>query len=167
MLLLFLGSTIANFDPAAAATFLADVRALLKKGDTMLIGADLIKPVQRMLSAYDDAAGVTAAFNKNLLYRMNRELCAGFDLRCFEHEVRWNGEHRRIEMHLRSLADQTVDIPAARLNIHFQAGETIWTESSYKFVPEDLQRMAVQAGFTEAGCWIDREWLFAECLWRV
>jgi dimethylhistidine N-methyltransferase len=167
LLLLFLGSTIGNFDRPAAIAFLADVRSLLIEGDAMLIGADLIKPVGRMLAAYDDAAGVTAAFNKNLLARVNRELCANFDLRRFEHEVRWSDDDRRIEMHLRSTNDQTVEIPDAGLTISFEDGETIWTESSHKFEIDELDRMAAQTGFTVQDCWVDREWPFAECLWRV
>jgi L-histidine Nalpha-methyltransferase len=123
--------------------------------------------VERMLAAYDDAAGVTAAFNKNLLARVNRELCANFDLRRFEHEVRWSDDDRRIEMHLRSTSDQRVEIPAADLTITFEDGETIWTESSHKFEIDELDRIAAQAGFAVQDCWIDREWPFAECLWRV
>lgn len=167
LLLLFLGSTIGNFDRPAAAAFLCDVRSLLLEGDAMLIGADLVKPPPRMLAAYDDATGVTAAFNKNLLARMNRELCANFDLHRFEHEVRWSDEDRRIEMHLRSTSDQVVDIPGADLTITLEDGETIWTESSHKFELDELQRMSAQAGFTPEECWVDREWPFAECLWRV
>ena len=167
LLLLFLGSTVGNFDRPAASAFLSDVRSLLIEGDAMLIGADLIKPVERMLAAYDDAAGVTAAFNKNLLARVNRELCANFDLRRFEHEVRWSDDDRRIEMHLRSTSDQRVEIPAADLTITFEDGETIWTESSHKFEIDELDRIAAQAGFAVQDCWIDREWPFAECLWRV
>jgi L-histidine N-alpha-methyltransferase len=167
LLLLFLGSTIGNFARPAASAFLADVRSLLVEGDALLLGADLVKAVPRMLCAYDDAAGVTAAFNKNLLARMNRELCANFDLRHFEHEVRWNDEERRIEMHLRSISDQIVEIPGADLTITLEDGETIWTESSHKFDLCELQGIAAQAGFEEQACWVDREWPFAECLWRV
>jgi L-histidine N-alpha-methyltransferase len=167
LLLLFLGSTIGNFTRPAASAFLADVKSLLEEGDALLLGADLVKPVPRMICAYDDPAGVTAAFNKNLLARMNRELCANFDLRHFEHEVRWNDDERRIEMHLRSISDQTVEIPGADLTITLEDGETIWTESSHKFDRCELQYIAAQAGFSERACWVDREWPFAECLWRV
>ena len=167
LLLLFLGSTIGNFARPAADAFLADVRSLLMEGDALLLGADLVKPVSRMLSAYDDAIGVTAAFNKNLLARMNRELCANFDLRHFQHEVRWNDEERRIEMHLRSINDQTVEIPGADLTITLEDGETIWTESSHKFHLGELPSMAGQTGFKQQACWVDREWPLAECLWQV
>ena len=167
LLLLFLGSTIGNFERESAEQFLADVRALLRPGDAMLIGADLVKPVPRMLAAYDDEIGVTAAFNKNLLARMNRELAANFDLRRFTHEVRWDARHRRIEMHLRSLGGQRVEIPSADLTVTFREGETIWTESSHKFEANELQSMARAAHFTQVSCWTDREWLFAECLWQV
>jgi L-histidine N-alpha-methyltransferase len=167
LLLLFLGSTIGNFDRQSALKFLQDVRALLSEGDAMLIGADLVKPIHRMIAAYDDAIGVTAAFNKNLLERMNRELAADFNARCFEHEVRWSETERRIEMHLRSTCEQTVEIRGADLTIAFEPGETIWTESSHKFTREELTSMASNAGFLEETCWVDREWPFAECLWRA
>ncbi len=107
LLVLFLGSTIGNFERKCAITFLRDLHRSLLPGDMLLIGADLIKEPARMLSAYDDPTGVTAAFNLNLLGRINRELGADFQLRGFEHEARWSGEHRRIEMHLRSRANQT------------------------------------------------------------
>ena len=122
LLLLFLGSTIGNFERESAEQFLADVRALLRPGDAMLIGADLVKPVPRMLAAYDDEIGVTAAFNKNLLARMNRELAANFDLRRFTHEVRWDARHRRIEMHLRSFRRSTSGDPFGRPDRHVSRG---------------------------------------------
>jgi len=133
----------------------------------MLIGADLVKPLARMIEAYDDGIGVTSAFNKNMLARINRELGADFNVKCFEHEVRWNEEYRRIEMHLRSTCRQTVEIASVDLTITFEDGETIWTESSHKFMPEELRSMAIHAGFVDEACWIDRDWPFAECLWRV
>lgn len=167
MLVLFLGSTVGNFDREAALRFLQDVRALLRPGDAMLIGADLIKSVPRMLIAYDDPVGVTAAFNKNVIARMNRELSANFDLRKFAHEARWNQAGRRIEMHLRSTCEQRVEIPAADLTVWLKDGETIWTESSHKFEPRELTAMAEAAGFAEDACWIDNEWPFAENLWRA
>jgi L-histidine N-alpha-methyltransferase len=165
LLVLFLGSTIGNFDRESGTRFLAEVRSILIPGDMLLIGADLVKPVPRMLVAYDDPIGVTAAFNKNLLGRMNRDLFANFDLRQFAHEVRWSEADRRIEMHLRSTRDQSVDIPAAEIVISLLEGETIWTESSHKFHREELAPMAASAGFSEEACWIDAEWPFAESLW--
>jgi len=167
MLVLFLGSTIGNFDRAAALRFIQDVRALLLPGDAMLIGADLVKAIPRMLLAYDDPLGVTAAFNKNVLVRINRELSANFDPRKFVHEVRWNQLDRRIEMHLRSTCQQRIDIPGADLTLSVKEGETIWTESSHKFEHQELTAMADSAGFIEEVCWIDAEWPFAESLWRV
>jgi len=120
-----------------------------------------------MLAAYDDPVGVTAAFNKNLLARMNRELSADFDVRRFVHEVRWKQPERRIEMHLRSIGPQRIHISAADLTISMEEGETIWTESSHKFERAELTSMANSAGFLEEACWVDCEWPFAESLWRV
>jgi uncharacterized SAM-dependent methyltransferase len=133
----------------------------------LLIGADLVKDPAQMLEAYDDSTGVTGAFNLNLLGRINRELGGDFRLRQFEHEARWNGELRRIEMHLRSRINQTAVIAEADVNVSFRAGETIWTESSHKFELDELDAMAAQTGFERAGQWIDRDWPFAESLWAV
>ncbi len=167
LLVLFLGSTIGNFEPAEAMRFLTDVRACLRPGDAFLLGADLVKPIDTLLAAYDDPAGVTAAFNLNLLARINRELNGNFNLRNFRHEARWNARDSRIEMHLRSLARQIVDIPSARCRVAFDRDETIWTESSHKFETAQLSRLAEQAGFIDGARWIDRAWPFAECLWMV
>ena len=164
LLLLFLGSTIGNFDRAAAREFLAEVRGCLLPGDALLLGADLIKPLYRMLPAYDDPAGVTAAFNRNLLARINRELNADFALRAFAHEARWNQKCRRIEMHLRSLKAQRVSIRAAGLEIELRKDETIWTESCHKFHAEEIRDMAVGAGFECRAQWLDDTWPFAESL---
>jgi L-histidine Nalpha-methyltransferase len=167
LLVIFLGSTIGNFERKCAFEFLRDLRRSLVPGDALLIGADLVKERGRMLEAYDDPTGVTGAFNLNLLGRINRELGGDFRLRQFEHEARWNDEHRRIEMHLRSRVNQTVNIAEARLNVSFQAGETIWTESSHKFQLAELDSMAELTGFYPAGRWIDKEWPFADSLWKV
>ncbi len=164
-LVLFLGSNIGNFERACARDFLAQLRALLRTGDALLIGADLIKEIPRMLLAYDDPAGVTAAFNLNLLGRVNRELNADFDLRKFHHEARWCERDHRVEMHLRSGSEQEVRIPGADCAVHIRAGETIWTESSHKFQAAELNGMAAAAGFRAAAQWIDAEWPFAENLW--
>ncbi len=165
LLLLFLGSSIGNFERPCAREFLSEARDRLKPGDALLLGADLIKPAAQLASAYDDPAGVTAAFNRNLLARINRELGANFDLRGFEHEARYDVRRRRIEMHLRSSADQVVSIPAADLEIAFRKGETIWTESSHKFYRQELDVMAQAAGFDVRATWVDQEWPFAETLW--
>lgn len=167
LLLLFLGSTIGNFDRAGAVTFLSDVRDRLQPGDGMLIGMDLEKPLPCLMNAYDDPAGVTAAFNLNLLGRLNRELGADFNLRRFRHQARYNPDERRIEMHVVSLADQSVSVPAAGLEIQFREGETIWTEACHKFAFDEIPAIAEQAGFVCEQRWVDREWPFAESLFRV
>ena len=166
LLLLFLGSTIGNFDRNCIPDFLRQVRSHLRDGDLFLIGADLVKDIDAMIAAYDDPTGVTAAFNLNLLGRINRELDADFDLRSFSHEARWNERERRIEMHLRSERDQRVLI-AKSASIHFVAGETIWTESSHKFTVPELDEIALQSGFVREKVWVDSAWPFAESLWRA
>lgn len=165
LLLLFLGSTIGNFAPMDARRFLADVRARLQPGDGLLLGADLVKPPAMLLPAYDDALGITAAFNLNLLVRMNRELGANFEPRSFRHFAVWNENQSSIEMHLCSVAEQEVAIPGADCVAAFREGETIWTESSHKYTIESLHKMASAAGFHVAGDWTDAEWPFAESLW--
>jgi len=164
LLVLFLGSTIGNFDRDAGDAFLREVRATLRPGDTLLLGTDLEKAVELQLLAYDDPAGVTAAFNLNLLARLNRELGADFDLSCFRHEARWNYADRRIEMHLRSTCRQSVCIPAANLRVVLNEDETIWTESSHKYKAEEIPEMAARTGFRCDKQWIDAEWPFAQNL---
>jgi dimethylhistidine N-methyltransferase len=153
VLVLFLGSNIGNFDPPGADAFLHGVRAGLTRGDALLIGADLVKPERELLLAYDDPLGVTAAFNKNLLVRANRELGADFDVDGFAHRAVWNGDASRIEMHLVSVRRQEVRVPAARLDIVFEPGETIWTESSYKYRSGDVLAMLDRAGFAALDQW--------------
>ena len=167
LLVMFLGSTIGNFERKCALEFLRDLRRAMLPGDALLVGADLVKELDRMLVAYDDPTGVTGAFNLNLLGRINRELGGDFRLRQFEHQARWNHEQRRIEMHLRSRLDQTVFIPEADLSVKFRAGETIWTESSHKFQLPELDAIADQTGFQVKNQWIDLNWPFAENLWTV
>jgi L-histidine Nalpha-methyltransferase len=164
LLVLFLGSTIGNFDRDAGEEFLRELRESLRIGDALLLGTDLEKSVGLQLLAYDDPAGVTAAFNLNLLARINRELGANFDLSCFQHEARWNYADRRIEMHLRSTRRQTVRIPAASLRVILDEEETIWTESSHKYKAEDIPGMAARTGFRCDAQWIDEEWPFAQNL---
>jgi len=164
VLVLFLGSTIGNFDREAGDLFLREVRATLRPGDALLLGTDLEKAVELQLLAYDDPAGVTAAFNLNLLARINRELGADFDLASFRHEARWNYADRRIEMHLRSTCRQSARIPAANLRIVLNEDETIWTESSHKYKPEEIPEMAERTGFRCDAQWIDEEWPFAQNL---
>jgi L-histidine N-alpha-methyltransferase len=165
LLLLFLGSTIGNFERRCADEFLRALRRSLRTGDALLIGADLVKDPVRMLHAYDDSIGLTAAFNLNLLGRINRELGGNFNPRNFEHEARWNEPERRIEMHLRSQVDQTAFIQEAAFPVSLRAGETIWTESSHKFQLNELGEIAAHAGFRVATQWVDHEWPFAESLW--
>jgi L-histidine N-alpha-methyltransferase len=160
-MVLFLGSNIGNFDPPAAAAMLARIRGSLRSGDALLLGADLVKPVHELLVAYDDPLGVTAAFNRNLLVRMNAELGADFDLGTFDHRARWNVDARSIEMHLVSRRAQRVTIPGAGLRIEFAAGESIWTESSFKYDPARLETMARASGFALDEQWIDRDARYA------
>jgi L-histidine N-alpha-methyltransferase len=164
LLVLFLGSTIGNFDREAGEQFLREVREILQIGDALLLGTDLEKRVADQLAAYDDPAGVTAAFNLNLLGRINRELGANFDLSGFRHEARWNAIDRRIEMHLRSTRRQCVEVAAAGSRVMFNEGETIWTESSHKYRPQEVGAMAERTGFRCNGQWIDEEWPFAQNL---
>ncbi|HXR09321.1 MAG TPA: L-histidine N(alpha)-methyltransferase, partial [Candidatus Acidoferrales bacterium] len=164
VLVLFLGSTIGNFDRDAAERFLTEVRRILFPGDALLLGMDLEKPLPQLLAAYDDPLGVTAAFNLNLLARINRELGADFDLTAFRHEARYNTQHQRVEMHLRSMRDQIVKVPRARCSVSFLKSETIWTESSHKYRAENIPAMAQRNGFRCDSQWIDTEWPFAESL---
>jgi len=164
LLVLFLGSTIGNFDRPAGAAFLARVRSHLAPGDRLLLSTDLVKPEPVLVAAYDDAAGVTAAFNKNLLSRINRELGADFDLARFRHRALWNGLARRIEMHLQSTVEQTVHVPGARFAARFREGETIWTESSHKYEAQEIADIAARTGFRAEAQWLDVEWPFAQNL---
>jgi len=164
LLVLFLGSTIGNFDRAAGLNFLREVRRILEPGDSMLLGTDLEKSAAELTAAYDDSLGVTAAFNLNLLARINRELGADFDLDQFHHVARVNCAERRVEMHLRSRRRQVVNIPEAELLVEFHEGETIWTESSHKYSPQEVLNMAQDSGFRCEAQWIDEQWPFAENL---
>jgi L-histidine Nalpha-methyltransferase len=164
-LVLFLGSTIGNFHREDAISFFREVRRELVSGDALLLGADLDKSIAQLLPAYDDPAGVTGAFNLNLLGHINRVLGANFDLRSFAHEARFNQVERRIEMHLRSIRDQAIAIPGAELDIRMRRGETIWTESSYRYSLAELENLSKQAGFRQIATWVDEEWPFASALW--
>jgi len=164
LLVLFLGSTIGNFDRLAGEEFLRQVRGMLLPGDALLLGADLVKPIPTMLAAYDDPLGVTAAFNLNLLARINRELEGEFDLAQFEHVALYNDDHQRIEMHLRSRVAQTVPVGALEAAVPFAAGETIWTENSHKYTPHEIVSMAGRTGFHCDAQWLDQEWPCAQSL---
>lgn len=158
---LFLGSNLGNFTPIEAVDFLAGVRRAMTGDDLLLLGVDLVKPLAVLLPAYDDAAGVTAAFNRNLLVRLNRELGADFRPECFRHEVRWNQEVQAVEMHLASEGDQVVSLPAIDLKISFLAGETIHTESSHKYTSASLAQLCAEAGLAVERPWSDPQNWFA------
>lgn len=164
LLVLFLGSTIGNFDRPAGLEFLRQIRGTLREGDVLLLGTDLLKPIPQLLAAYADPLGVTAAFNLNLLGRINRELEADFVLEQFEHVALFNSHARAVEMHLRSKRDQTVTIGAAGFSVKFVEGETIWTESSHKYSKDEVVQMAANTGFQCEAQWVDRDWPFAESL---
>jgi L-histidine N-alpha-methyltransferase len=164
LLVLFLGSTIGNFDRAAGEQFLRDVRANLREGDWLLLATDLEKPIATLKLAYDDPPGVTAAFNKNILARINRELGGEFDLNQFEHVVRYDETERRIEMHLRSKVWQSVAIRKAGFRLYLREGETIWTESSHKYDSHGVKEMGSRSSFECVGQWIDQDWPFAQTL---
>jgi len=161
---LFLGSTIGNLDPAAAVSMLRDLRSALAPGDALLLGADLRKDRAVLEPAYDDALGVTASFNLNLLLRMNRELGAHFDLAAFRHRALYDEAAGRIEMHLDSRRAQTVRIDALDLDVAFAEGESIHTENSYKYDDATLQALARDSGFALEQTWTDQQRRFADVL---
>ncbi|MER6784872.1 L-histidine N(alpha)-methyltransferase [Streptomyces sp. NPDC000658] len=160
-LLAFLGGTIGNLLPAERAAFLASVRAMLAPGDTLLLGTDLVKDERVLVPAYDDAAGVTAAFNKNVLAVVNRELGADFDAGAFDHVALWNPHDEWIEMRLRSRTAQTVKVPALDLAVDFAAGEELRTEVSAKFREEGVRAELAAAGMELTHWWTDRAARFA------
>jgi dimethylhistidine N-methyltransferase len=164
LFVLFLGSTIGNFDCGADVRFLNEVRDILVEGDSLLLGTDLVKPLPMLIDAYDDPQGVTAAFNLNLLGRINRELGGDFDLRQFEHVALFNESTSSVEMHLRSRRAQTVRVPVCDTVVEFEAGETIWTESSHKYTAQGIEDLADDSGFVIREQWVDQEWPFANTL---
>jgi len=183
ILVLYIGSSIGNFSPAEASALLTRLRSHLQPGDALLLGTDLApglpgnvsaKSVQTLLAAYNDAAGITAAFNRNILTRLNRELDANFDPARFNHRALWNAAESRIEMHLESNCTQTVRIPrisvaagmqnSPALTIRFSTGETIHTENSYKFTPAAISTLLTGCSFTPTRTFTDPENLFAVTL---
>jgi len=164
LLVLFLGSTIGNFDRPAGEAFLREVRSILSPGDALILATDVEKPVPQLLLAYDDPLGVTAAFNLNLLARINRELGGDFVLSQFRHLARWNDAERRIEMHLVSTVEQTVSISGAGVTVDFKKDETIWTESCHKYNAAEVREMAERTGFRCRAQWVDSEWPYAQNL---
>ena len=155
LLALLLGSNIGNFDPPAAADFLREIRGALRPGDALLVGADLVKPEAELLVAYDDPLGVTAAFNRNLLARINRELGGDFDLERWAHRAVWNAGASRVEMHLVARGAQRVRVRLAGLDFAVADGETIWTESSYKYELPGIARLGREAGFGTEEQWVE------------
>ena len=153
-LTVFLGSNIGNFDRGAADRLLRELREGHRPGDRLLLGADLVKPESEMLLAYDDPLGVTAAFNRNLLVRVNRELGANFAIESFLHRAVWNAAEARMEAYLVSTTRQRVRIPASNVDIVFEPGDAIWTESSHKYTPEGVAAMLARAGFGVLHQWI-------------
>lgn len=166
-MVLFIGSSIGNFEPQEAQLLLRRVRTGLGDGDCFLLGVDLVKDRATLLAAYDDAEGVTAAFNRNLLVRLNRELDAEFDAESFAHRVVWNAAESRIEMHLVSRTAQRVRIAALDLTVEFGSGESIHTENSYKYKPGQAEALLGEAGFRAEKTWIDERGWFAVCLGRT
>lgn len=164
LLVLFLGSTLGNLTQDEGVDLLRAVRARLAPGDALLLGTDLVKPEEVLVPAYDDALGVTAAFNLNLLLRINRELGGDFDLRAFSHRAVWRPDPARIEMHLVSRREQRVRIGALGLDVRFEAGEAILTECSHKFDRERISRIATAAGFELSRAWTDPDRLFGSNL---
>jgi dimethylhistidine N-methyltransferase len=166
-LVLYIGSSIGNFEPRQAEQLLQGIRAGLEPGDALLLGVDLQKNERTLLAAYNDAAGVTARFNLNVLARLNRELAADFDLESFAHRAVWNPDESRIEMHLESLIAQRVRVRSLGLEVKFGAGESIHTESSYKYAPGHAEAMLSDAGFDPESIWTDPKGWFAVCLARA
>ena len=160
-LIAFLGSNIGNFDRPGAAAFLSNVRRSVSRHDALLVGVDLVKPEHALLLAYDDPLGVTAAFNRNLLVRINRELGADFGVDQFRHQAIWNDRESRVEMHLVARCSQRVRVAKAELDMKIEAGERIWTESSYKYAPAGIGALLGSCGFHVAAQWIDEDDRFA------
>ncbi|ORW11891.1 L-histidine N(alpha)-methyltransferase [Mycobacterium kyorinense] len=154
-LFVFLGSTIGNLTTGPRAEFLASLAAVLRPGDSLLLGTDLVKDTGRLVRAYDDAAGVTARFNRNVLAVINRELDADFDVQAFAHVARWNADEERMEMWLRAECPQRVRICALDLTVEFAAGEEMLTEVSCKFRPEAVAAELAQAGLRRTRWWTD------------
>jgi uncharacterized SAM-dependent methyltransferase len=161
---LFLGSNISNFDPDEALKFMRALREMLGDGDALLLGADLKKDKTTLEAAYNDALGVTAAFNLNVLARINRELGGNFDLRAFKHRAFYNESAGRVEIYIESLREQTVTISQLEMEVKFAAGEQIHTENSHKYDLADLAKLAAETGFTRARTWLDEQKQFSSNL---
>ena len=163
-LALFLGSNISNFDPDEALKFLRALRQVLRAGDALLLGADLKKDKSVLEAAYNDALGVTAAFNLNVLARINRELGGTFDLRAFQHRAFYNEAVGRVEIYIESTREQTVAISQLEMEVQFHEGEQIHTENSYKYDLNDIARLAAATGFIHGRTWLDAQERFSSNL---
>ncbi len=163
-LALFLGSNISNFDPDEALKFLRALRQVLHAGDALLLGADLKKEKSVLEAAYNDALGVTAAFNLNVLARINRELDGNFDLRAFRHHAFYNEAVGRVEIYIESTREQTVSISQLEMEVQFHEGEQIHTENSYKYDRNDIARLATETGFVHGRTWLDTQERFSSNL---
>ncbi len=158
-LALYIGTSIGNFSPEEARLILRNLRLQLQTGDALLLGTDMVKDEPTVLAAYDDRDGITAAFNLNILHRLNRELGANFDARRFRHRAIWNPIEFRIEMHLESTQEQDVCIEHADLDLHFMPRETVHTENSYKFTDKGIRSLLKEVDFEIKGAWKDsRGW---------
>lgn len=166
-LVLYLGSSIGNFDPDAAIEMLSQIGDQLSPGDALLLGTDMVKSASLLVPAYNDAQGVTAEFNKNMFHRLNRELGANFDLSAFRHIAVWNGRRSRMEIYLESARPQVVEIPLLQMRVKFAAGERIHTENSYKYTMGMVEGMLHDAGFALEKSWFDRRKWFGLHLARV
>jgi dimethylhistidine N-methyltransferase len=165
-LLVFLGSSLGNYDPDDAVELLSQIARAMGPADRFLLGTDLVKDRETLEAAYDDAQGVSAAFNLNLLARINRELDGDFELDQFAHRARYRDDLERVEMHLVSRVPQVVHVPRAGLKLRFEVGETIHTENSYKYHQASLKNLAVRSGFVEEAAWTDEESRFRIQRWR-
>ncbi|MHC5543536.1 L-histidine N(alpha)-methyltransferase, partial [Singulisphaera rosea] len=163
----FLGSSLGNYDDEGAAELLRQLANAMGPDDRLLLGTDLAKDAATLEAAYDDAQGVTARFNLNILARINRELGGDFDVDSFAHRAVYRPELGRVEMHLVSRSDQAVRIPGSSLTVRFDEGESIHTESSHKYTLEGLRDLAHRAGFEEDAAWTDRQGLFRVQRWRL
>jgi dimethylhistidine N-methyltransferase len=166
-LALYIGTSIGNFSPEEARLILRNLGTQLRIGDALLLGTDMVKDEPTLLAAYDDREGITAAFNLNILDRLNRELGADFDPACFRHRALWNSVESRIEMHLESVQEQGISIEHADLDLHFTQGETIHTENSYKFTDRSIRTLLRDVGFEIRGAWKDCRGWYTLTLARV
>ena len=166
-LVLYIGSSMGNFEPAEASILLRNIRKSLRPGDALLLGVDLVKDESLLDAAYNDSQGVTAEFNLNILARINRELGGDFNLSQFRHIAEWNPRASRMEIYVESMREQSVWVADIGMEVHFRAGERIHTENSYKFTGEMVNRILAEGGFVAERFWTDRESWFGVYMARV